>query len=93
MNKKEEWIERSLDVTSYINTVIPSEDFVNRLKSIPNSIKANYSLVQKKYIWTAAASIALLIYLNVLSVNSYSSQTETYSTASIDSDFNFLNQI
>jgi len=95
MNKKEQWIEKSLDVDTYINSTMPSEDFVNRLKSIPNSIKANYTLVPKKYIWAAAASIALLVSLNVLSVNSYSSQSESYaaSTETIYSDFDFLNQI
>ena len=95
MNKKEEWIEKSFDVTSYIKTAIPSEEFVNRLKSIPNSIKANYTLVPKKTIWAAAASVAILVCLNVLSANSYSSESESYSTSieTIDSDFDFLNQI
>ena len=94
MNEKEQWIEKSLDVDTYINSAIPSEDFVNRLKSIPNSIKANYTLVPKKYVWAAAASITLLICLNVFSAKNYSLQSETVSvTDTINSDFNFLNHI
>jgi len=95
MSKKEEWVEKSLDVDTYINSAIPSDDFVNRLKSIPDSLKANYAIIPKKFIWTAAASIALLTCINVLSANTYSSQSEAYSVATenIDSDFAFLNQI
>ena len=95
MNRKEEWIEKSLDVNTYINPAIPSKEFVNRLKSIPNSIKVNYAIVPKKYIWAAAASIAILVCVNVLSANSYSSKNEAYTTfsESIYSDFDFLNQV
>ena len=95
MNNKEEWIERTLEVDAYINSAIPSEDFINRLKSIPNSIKTSYSLISKRYIWATAASIALLICLNVFSAKNYLSQNETASalTETINSDFNFLNHI
>ena len=95
MSKKEEWVEKSLDVDTYINSAIPSDDFTNRLKSIPNSFKANYAIIPKKFIWAAAASISLLISLNLFSANSYSSQSENYvsTTETIDSDFDFLNQI
>jgi len=95
MNNKEEWVERTIEVDAYINSAIPSEAFVKRLKSIPNSIKASYTLVSKRYVWAAAASIALLICLNVFSAKNYLSQNETASalTETINSDFNFLNHI
>lgn len=89
MNQKENRIEETLNMASRVQKVSPSDDLMNRLRSIPTSVKQGYDKVPTKVIWLAAASIAILICLNFVSLNNYS-DSETQDTEQVDSYFSYM---
>ncbi|MCH2224252.1 MAG: hypothetical protein MK066_05730 [Crocinitomicaceae bacterium] len=64
--KKEDWISDKLSVSNSITRTIPSDDFLDRLKAIPENMP-NIEKVRKPVIWAAAASITILLALNIFS--------------------------
>ncbi len=84
MIPNEREIERTLKVGDRISGVPASDALMQRLKNIPETVRAGYSKVPKKVVWAVAASIAILIVLNVLSARDYtkdsksSQETSTY---------------
>lgn len=88
MNQGENKTEDTMRMGDHVQRVSPSNDLMDRLRSIPGQVKAGYDKVPKKVIWMAAASIALLICLNFLSLNEYKqSQSEPTTTESIDDSY------
>ena len=92
MNQKENRVEETMRMADHVQRVSPSDDLMNRLRSIPGSVKQGYDKVPKKVIWLAAASIAILICLNFYSLNNYN-QTETQETEHDDSYFSYMKSI
>ncbi|XOV69227.1 MAG: hypothetical protein ACFHU9_08585 [Fluviicola sp.] len=78
MIPNEREIERTIEAGDRISRVPASDALMGRLKQIPQSVRAGYAKVPKKVVWAAAASIALLIVLNILSARDYA---ETKSTS------------
>lgn len=94
MNQKDRNIEETLEMANRIERVTPSDDLINRLKSIPVSVKQGYDTVPKKVIWMAAASIALLICLNFISFNNYQeSKSDTTTQTEEDSYFSYMKNV
>ena len=94
MNQKETWIDNQMNTENYISSVQPSEALLNRLKEIPGSIRTSIDLIPKKYIWAAAACIAILVCLNIWSVDQYRTSKDSSTTAQTeDPYFNYLKQL
>jgi len=95
MNQKEKWIEDQMNAESFIEHVPPSEELMNRLRAIPSQVKTTYDTVPKKVVWAVAASIAILLFVNVISFSNYkTSNTETTSQNEVsDSYFSYLKQL
>lgn len=88
MNLERNRIEDILSMGDQVQRVSPSNDLLNCLKSIPEQVKQGYDKVPKKVIWMTAASIALLISLNFLSLNEYKqSQSNGGTTESADDSY------
>lgn len=91
MNQNNEHkVEETLRMAEHIQRVHPSAEFMDRLKAIPTSIREGYEIVPKKYIWLAAASIALLICLNFVSMRQYENTESTKSTSVAADYFSYV---
>lgn len=80
-------IEKTINVISEIGRVEPSEELLTRLKNIPSQVRAAYDVVPKKIVWSVAASIIVLVVLNVFSMREYKhskSSTETNTSSYFD---------
>lgn len=95
MNPKEKWIEERMNADSFIERVAPSEELIGRLKAIPSLVNSTYEKVPKKIVWAVAASIAILICVNLISLNKYDSAVKqnTSSNEVSDSYFSYLKQL
>lgn len=85
-------IEKTLLTAERIDYVLPSEQLMARLKQIPTNIQKGYGTVPKRIVWAVAASIALLIAMNVLSLKNYSTEKQTSENTS-NSYFDYLNTL
>lgn len=70
-------IKKTMDVGDHVSRVPASDALVQRLKQIPSTVQESYAKVPKKVVWAVAASIALLIALNVLSARDYAKNQGT----------------
>ena len=95
MNEKQTWIENQLNTDQYVSRIEPSQDLLHRLKAIPSQVRTSVDMIPKRFIWAAAASIALLICANILAVDTYqNNQENSASTSQIDDPyFNYLKQL
>ena len=95
MKSREELIEKTLDTKSYISSVEPSNELMARLSNIPNTISNEFDKVPKKVVWAVAASVAILICMNLISLKVYKSNTSnsTQSSDVVDSHFSYLKQL
>lgn len=95
MDQKDKWIEEHLNPNEFIGHVPVSDALMQRLKTIPLTVKTNYDRVPKKLIWMVAASIAVLICINIASFAHYKkSKTETTSQTEVsDPYFSYLTQL
>ncbi len=95
MDQKEKWIEEHLNTETFIGKAPVSEDMMMRLKAIPSIAKTTYDSVPKKVVWAVAASIAILICVNIFSLNGYESSSNegTAQTEYSDSYFSYLKQL
>lgn len=95
MERKENWINQTLETEKYISRVEPSNELLARLKNIPSTISNGYDKIPKKIVWAVAASIAVLICMNFISLKEYNSsvKSQTESTELVDSHFSYLKQL
>jgi hypothetical protein len=93
MEPKEQWIEETLNSLDGMKHVTASEALKNRLKSIPITISPGIRvMVPKQSIWLAAASIALIIGINIVAI--YTTQQQTADAETVEADyFTYLNQL
>jgi len=90
MNSIQEETERTLRTGNRIASVDASDALMERLKGIPSTVRGGYEKVPKKMVWAVAASIALLIALNVLSARDYAQDTTSEQTDTNGSYFDHL---
>lgn len=95
MESKEELIERTLNTEEYIRPITPSDDLLLRLRNIPTAVSKEFDRIPKKVVWAVAASVALLICMNFISLKEYknSSYSNVESTDVADSHFSYLKQL
>jgi hypothetical protein len=92
MERMENKIAKTMDSLAQIERVEPSSELLNRLKSIPTQVRDAYDVVPKKVIWSVAASILVLVLLNVFSMKQYG-ETETAEGQQTENYFNYLKQL
>ncbi len=83
-------IDETLNTGDRIVSATASDALMQRLMQIPASVRAGYDTIPKKVVWAVAASIALLIALNVYSANSYTKNESTQHSESTSSYFDHL---
>ena len=89
---KKDLIEKTMNVTEKIQHVEPSSQLMERLRAIPDRVIEVYDRVPRKVIWSAVASIIILIAINMYSARKYSnSQAESYATG--EGYFDYLKHI
>mgnify|MGYP001040485960 CR=1 FL=1 len=93
MNRIERESEQTLNVANRIERVAASDALMDLLKQIPTSVKQTYDTVPKKVVWAVAASIALLIVLNVVSAKNYSEEKVNSQTEQTNSYFDYLKTV
>lgn len=93
MEPKEQWIEETINSLDGFRQVTASEALKQRLNSIPITISpAIRVMVPKQSIWLAAASIALIIGVNIAAIST--TQKQTTDTETVEADyFTYLNQL
>jgi len=87
--EKENWIENVLNSTNGITPVAPSDDLFSKIQQ---RIKKQ-DTVSTKTIWLMAASIAILVLLNVSVITSKSKSKVNLTTAYLESTINKSNQL
>lgn len=90
--ESKERIERTLDVSGRIDQVKPSERFLDRLHAIPEIVKEQYDKTPKKVVWSVAASIAILVILNVF-IFSRSERSNQNQNTIEESYFSYMKQL
>lgn len=93
MEPKEQWIEETINSLGGFRQVTASEALKQRLNSIPITISPGIRvMVPKQSIWLAAASIALIIGINIAAI--YTTQKQATDTETVEADyFTYLNQL
>ena len=86
--QKENWIENILNSTNGITPAVPSDDLFSKIQ---NKIQENK--VPSKTLWLVAASIVVLVMLNITVINSKSKSEKDSSTAYLEKTINKSNQL
>lgn len=95
--KKDSWIEQTLNSTEGLKSVRVSENLKRRLESIPSTIKIKDKTIPLSAVWLAAASVAILLMVNIATirkVNIHSNQESSQAESTIyTSYFSYLDQL
>ena len=90
--KKEFWIKETIDSSKELRSVPISENLRKRLEAIPKSIEIFDKRIPMKAVWLAAASIALLITVNITTFNKTQKVENEHATVYNDY-FSYLDQL
>jgi len=90
--KKEFWIEQTLNSSNELKSVPLPENLIKKLESIPASMDVFNKRIPLKAVWLAAASIALLIAVNIATFNT-SQKIESKESTVYNEYFSYLNQL
>ena len=90
--KKEFWIEQTLNSSTELKSVPLPENLRKKLESIPASLDIFNKRIPIKAVWLAAASIALLITVNIATFNT-SQKNESEESTVYNEYFSYLNQL
>jgi hypothetical protein len=90
--KKEFWIKETIDSSNELKSVPISENLRKKLEAIPSSIDIFNRRIPLKAVWLAAASIALLITVNIATFNK-TQKLESQESTVYNEYFSYLNQL
>ena len=90
--KKEFWIKETIDSSKELRSVPISENLRKKLEASPSSIDIFNRRIPLKAIWLAAASIALLITVNIATFNKTQKVENEHATVYNDY-FSYLDQL
>ena len=90
--KKEFWIKETIDSSKELRSVPISENLRKKLEAIPKSIEIFDRRIPMKAVWLAAASIALLITVNITTFNKTQKVENEHATVYNDY-FSYLDQL
>jgi len=87
--ERDNWIEKVLNSTNGMTTVQPSDDLLSKIQRKINQ----QNKVSPKTVWLAAASIVVLIALNITVIKTKSKGKTESTTAYLQSTMNQSNQL
>ena len=87
--RKENWIETILNSTHEITSVAPSDDLLAKIQKRINQ----QTIVSSKTVWLVAASIAVLVMINISVLKTKTTQKTNTTTSYLESTFNQSNQL
>ncbi len=90
--KKELWIKETIDSSNELKSVPISENLRKKLEVIPSSIDIFNRRIPLKAVWLAAASIALLITVNIATFNK-TQKSESQESTVYNEYFSYLDQL
>lgn len=90
--KKDNWMNATLESTEGLRPVALSEQLKSRLKNIPSEITVFEKTIPLSAVWLAAASIALLITVNVVAVRTLKKSKKQQETTIYSDYFSYLEQ-
>lgn len=90
--KKDNWMNATLESTEGLRPVALSEQLKSRLKNIPSEITVFEKTIPLSAVWLAAASIALLISVNVLAVRTIKKTKKQQETTIYSDYFSYIEQ-
>lgn len=90
--KKDNWMNATLESTEGLRPVALSELLKSRLKNIPSEITVFEKTIPLSAVWLAAASIALLITVNVMAVRTVKKTKKQQETTIYSDYFSYLEQ-
>lgn len=90
--KKDNWMNATLESTEGLRPVALSEQLKSRLKNIPSEITVFEKTIPLSAVWLAAASIALLITVNVVAVRTVKKTKQQQDTTIYSDYFSYLEQ-
>ncbi len=90
--KKDNWMNATLESTEGLRPVALSEQLKSRLKNIPSEITVFEKTIPLSAVWLAAASIALLITVNVVAVSTVKKTKKQQETTIYSDYFSYLEQ-
>lgn len=91
--KKEIWIEQTLSSVDGIRQSVPSKKLMERLTKIPFESAVLNNTIPMKAIWLAAASILLLISVNILTIQKTKQSAKSDDSSIYNSYFSYLDEI
>lgn len=90
--KKENWIEQTMNSTEGKKTLPLSAALRHRLESIPTEVVVLNQTIPMRAVWLAAASIALLLTVNIATIRKVQ-ETKKQQTSIYSDYFSYLDQI
>lgn len=90
--KKDNWMKATLESAEGLCPVALSEQLKSRLKNIPYNITVFEKTIPLSALWLAAASIALLITVNVMTVRSMKKIKNQQETTIYSDYFSYIEQ-
>lgn len=90
--KKDNWMNATLESTEGLRPVALSEQLKSRLKNIPSEITVFEKTIPLSAVWLAAASITLLITVNVVAVRTVKKTKKQQETTIYSDYFSYLEQ-
>lgn len=90
--KKDNWMNATLESTEGLRPVALSEQLKSRLKNIPSEITVLEKTIPLSAVWLAAASIALLISVNVMAVRTIKKNKKQQESSIYSDYFSYLEQ-
>ena len=91
--RKQNWIDETLESTQGIKSIGISESLRKRLENIPSEVEVFNKTIPMKAVWLAAASIALLLTVNVIAVKKDKTSSETQQSSLYTNYFSYLDQL
>lgn len=90
--KKENWVEQTMNSAEGKKALSVSVALRNRLETIPTEIVVLNQTIPMRSVWLAAASIALLLTVNIATIRKVQ-QTKKQQTTIYSDYFSYLDQI
>lgn len=90
--KKDNWMNATLESTERLRPVALSEQLKSRLKNIPSEITVFEKTIPLSAVWLAAASIVLLITVNVVAVKTIKKTKKQQETTIYSDYFSYIEQ-
>lgn len=78
MDAEEKWIDETMALMEQPPSMSP--ELMERLKSIPSTVKEKVKIVPMRTVWIAAASVAVLVVANIIALGNYRTSADNLSS-------------